>query len=57
MNKVSPFPTLAAPCPLIYLFFSNLSNTDEVALSTNIGKTFLSKETASSNIASFPIFY
>ena len=38
MNKLSPFPAITAPCPLIFL--SNLSNTDEVALVANLNKTF-----------------
>ena len=43
MYKVNPFPVLAAPCQLI--FHSNLFNTDEVALVTNLGKTSLAKGT------------
>ena len=41
MNNVNPFPALTAPFPLIFL--SNLSNTDEVALVANLGKTSLAK--------------
>ena len=37
MYKVNLFPALTAPTSLI--FFSNLSNTDEVALVVNLGKT------------------
>ena len=37
MNKVNPFLVLTASFPLIFL--SNLSNTDEVALVGNLGKT------------------
>ena len=39
MNKVNPFAALTTSFPLIFL--SNLSNTDEVALVTNLGKTSL----------------
>ena len=46
MNKMNPFPALAAPLLLISL--SNLSNTDKVALVANSGKTALAKETAKS---------
>ena len=46
------FPAITAPGPLI--FPSNLSNTDEVALSANLGKTSLAKGAARSNIAFFP---
>ena len=41
MNNVNPFPALTAPFPLIFL--SSLSNTDEVALVANLGKTSLAK--------------
>ena len=47
MNKVNPFLALTALCPLIFL--SNLSNTDEVALFANLGKTSLSKGAVRSN--------
>lgn len=47
MIKVNPFPALATPLPLIS--FSNLYNTDEVALVTNLGKTSLSKRATKSN--------
>ena len=49
MNKVNPFPTLTTPCPIAFLL--NLSNTDDVALVPNLGKTSSSKGTArSSNV-------
>ena len=51
MNKVNPFRALTTPLPLIFL--SNLSNTDEVALVANLGKTCLAKGTARSNNAFF----
>ena len=41
MNRLNPFPTLTAPYPLI--FHSVLSNMDEVALVTKLGKTSLAK--------------
>ena len=44
MNLV---PALTAFCPII--FFSNLSNTEEVALVANLGKTSIAKGTARSN--------
>lgn len=47
MIKVNPFPALATPLPLIS--FSNLYNTDEVALVTNLGKTSLAKRATQSN--------
>ena len=43
MNKFNSFHALATPCSLIFL--SNISNTDEVALLTNVGKTSLVKGT------------
>ena len=52
MNKVNPFPALTAPRPLIFL--STSSNTEEVALVANLGKTSLVKGTARSNNAFFP---
>ena len=39
---MNPFPALTVPSPLIFL--SNLSNTKEVALVANLGKTFLAKK-------------
>ena len=48
MNLLSP-PT--APCQGI--FFSNLSNTDEIALVTNLGNTSLAKGTAKDLIILF----
>ena len=38
MNKVNSFPALTVPRPLIFL--SNLSGANEIALVTNLGKTF-----------------
>ena len=49
INKLNPFLYLTAPCPVI--LFSNLSNTEEVALVANLGKKSLAKGTVrSSNI-------
>ena len=62
MNKVNPFPALKAPLPqmkncliasalkppLPFAPLSNLSNTDELTLAANLGKTFLTKRTARS---------
>ena len=47
MDKVNAFPPLTAPCPLIFL--SNLSNTNEIALAANLGKTPLVKVATRSN--------
>ena len=44
MNKVNPFPTLAAPFPLIFL--SNFFIVLEVKLLANPSKLSLSKEVA-----------
>ena len=52
MIKVNPFPALATPLPLIS--FSNLYNTDEVALVTNLCKTSLAKRATKSNIIFLP---
>ena len=41
---MNPFPALTAPFALTFL--SNLSNTEEVALVANLGKTSLAKGTA-----------
>ena len=55
MNKVNPFPALMAPAPLVaitpcsLIFLSNLSNADKVAFVANLGRAFLTKETARSN--------
>ena len=46
INKVNLFPTLAVPCQL---FLKILSNTEEVTLVDNLGKTSLAKGTAQSN--------
>ena len=46
------FPALTAPRPLIFL--SNVSNIDENALVTNLGKMSLAKGTASFISASLP---
>ena len=45
-------PALTAPFPFIFL--SNLSNTGEVPLVANFGKTSLAKGTARSNTTFFP---
>ena len=46
---MNPFPALAVSFALTFL--SSLSNTDEVALVANLGKTSLAKGTArSSNV-------
>ena len=47
MNKVNPFTDLTASRPFIFL--SNLSNTEELALVANLGKRSLAKGTARSN--------
>ena len=44
---MNPLPALTVRCPVF--FFSNLSNTEEVALVANLGKTSLAKGTARSN--------
>ena len=49
---MNPLPALTAPCPVI--FFSNLSNTEEVSLVANSGKTSLAKGTAILVGAFFP---
>ena len=46
MTKVNHVRALTAPFGLIFL--SNLSNTDDVALVTNLGETYLAKGTAKS---------
>ena len=43
MNKVNLFPALTTPCPFIFL--SNLSNIDKVALVSNLGEISLFKGT------------
>ena len=52
MIKVNPFPALATPFQLSS--FSNLYNTDEVALVTNLCKTSLAKRATKSNIIFLP---
>ena len=52
MNKLNFFPALTAPHPLNFL--SNLSNSDEVALVANLGKTSLAKGTERSIRAFLP---
>ena len=47
INKVNPFSALTAPFPLIFL--SSLSNTEEVVLVANLGKTSLAKRTVRSS--------
>ena len=60
MNKLNPIPTLTAPAPIVaiaphpLIFLSNLPNTEEVALSANLGKTSLAKGAARSISAFFP---
>ena len=49
---MNPFPALTVPHPFIFL--SSLSNTDLVALSANLGKISLTKETARSIITFLP---
>ena len=44
INRLNPFPTLKALCPLIFL--SNLAIAFYVNLLTNPGKLFLAKEIA-----------
>ena len=39
MDKVNPFPAVTGPGLLVFL--SDLSNTDQVVLVTNLGKTSL----------------
>ena len=46
MNKVNPFPAVATHCPL--MFFQSLSNTDEIALVSKLGKKSLAKGTTRS---------
>ena len=48
---MNPFPALTAPFALTFL--SNLSNTEEVALVANLGKTSLAKGTARSSYVFF----
>ena len=55
ISSISSFeinnPALNVPCPV---FYSNLSNTEEVVLVTNLGKTSLAKGTARSNNTFLP---
>ena len=47
MNNMNPFPALAAPC--LFIFPSNLSNTDKVALAAYLGQKSSAKETERSS--------
>ena len=48
MNKINSFSALTTP--FRYIFLSNLSNTDEVALVSNLGKISLAQGTRSYNV-------